>query len=126
MVENVNVFCFVVMNWILDECNACLIVNAVIIVISCGNSNSSRSLLNQTPLRVILDAIIYSALVVESAIICCFLFDQLVLPLAVETCDDCSVTSSHVLKEMIFCSLQILQDTFHYSPMLHNPRSYMN
>jgi len=82
VVEDVNVFCFVVMNSILDECNACLIVNVVIIVISCGNPNSSRNLLNQTPSCVILDAIIYSALVVENAIICCFLFDQLVLPLA--------------------------------------------
>jgi hypothetical protein len=82
MVEDVNVFCFVVMNWILDESNACLIVSVVIIALFCGNPNSSKNLLNQTPLCVVLDAIIYSTLVVENAIVGCFLFDQLIDPLA--------------------------------------------
>ncbi len=82
MVEDVNVFCFVVMNWILDECNACLIVRVVIISRSCENPNSPRNLLNQIPSCVVLDVTIYSALVVESAIVGCFLIDQLIVPLA--------------------------------------------
>jgi hypothetical protein len=82
VVEDANILCFVVMNWILDKCNACLIVNGVIISLSCENPNSSRNLLNQTPSHVVLDATIYSALVVESAIAGCFLFDQLIVAMA--------------------------------------------